>query len=113
MPIESAADLAGMFDPADFAEAAQYLPLGGGAPVPCSIIRHQPDPLTDMGQHHVRQAGWTFMLLISEVPQPAKGARLLIGSDTPPWAVMPWHGRREIIDVQLEPNMGYHLVSVR
>jgi hypothetical protein len=98
---------------ANLSEAARYLPAGGGAAIPCRVIRYQRDPLTDLGQHHVRQAGWTFMLLISEVAQPAKGAKLQLGMGRKPWEVMPWQGKREIVDVQLDEDMLTHRISVR
>lgn len=43
MAFESAADLAGMFDTADFAEEARYLPHGGGPAVDLRVIRSSPD----------------------------------------------------------------------
>ncbi len=38
MPVETAADLAGMFGEDEFAEPASYTPPGGGAAIPCSVI---------------------------------------------------------------------------
>lgn len=38
MPVETAADLAGMFGEDEFAEPASYTPPGGGASLPCSVI---------------------------------------------------------------------------
>jgi len=98
---------------ANLSEAASYLPAGGGAAIPCRLIRYQRDPLADMGQHHVRQAGWVFSLRIAEVAQPVKGAHFEIGVGREPWAVMPWDGRREIFDVQMDEDMLTHRVSVR
>ena len=94
-------------------EDAVYLPPGNGAPVPCRVLRRQPDPVIDMGQHHVRQAGWIFSIRIAEVPQPVKGAKLEMGVGREPWAVMPWDGLREIFDVQMDEAMLSHRVSVR
>lgn len=38
MPVESPADLAGMFDTEEWAEAASYQAPGGGDPVDCTVI---------------------------------------------------------------------------
>ena len=38
MPVETAADLAGMFDEDEFAESASYVGPAGGAGIPCSVI---------------------------------------------------------------------------
>lgn len=97
----------------DLGEPARYIPAGGGAAIPCRLIRYQRDPLADLGQHHVRQTGWVFSLRIAEVPQPTKGSRLEIGFGREPWAVMPWDGQREIFDVQMDEDMVTHRVSVR
>lgn len=112
MPVESPADIAGMFDPADHAESAIYRSPDGTA-FPCGVIRHEPDPILDMGAHHVRREGWVFMIPIHQVPKPEKGGQLEIARGTEPWGVFPWHGQRAVFDVQLEPHFGYHFVSVR
>lgn len=83
-------------------EDAVYLPPGNGAPVPCRVLRQQPDPVMDMGQHHVRQAGWVFEIQVAEVATPQKGGQLQLAS-----------GTREIFDVQLDEAMLTHRVSVR
>lgn len=38
MPVESAADLASMFEEDEFAERAEYTGPGGGAAIPCTVI---------------------------------------------------------------------------
>ena len=83
-------------------EAAFYLPPGNGTPVPCRVLRRQPDPMMDMGQHHVRQAGWVFEIQVAEVASPQKGGQLQLAS-----------GTREIFDVQVDEMMLSHRVSVR
>lgn len=80
---------------------ATYLPIAGPT-VSCRVIRYQRDPLADMGQHHVRQAGFVFSLRIAEVPTPAKGAQLSVGGKT-----------FAIFDVQPDEDMLTHRVSVR
>lgn len=97
----------------NLSEAATYLPPGGAAGVACRAIRYQRDPLADLGQHHVRQAGWVFSIRIAEVAQPVKGARLELGNGGAPWTVKPWDGQREIFDVQIDEDMLTHRVSVR
>ncbi|UPY37215.1 hypothetical protein [Sediminicoccus sp. KRV36] len=83
-------------------EDAVYLPPGNGAPVPCRVLRRQPDPVLDLGQHHVRQAGWVFEIQVAEVASPEKGGQLQLAA-----------GAREIFDVQLDEAMLSHRVSVR
>lgn len=87
---------------ANLGEAATYLPVGGGAGIPCRAIRCQRDPLADMSQHHVRQAGFVFSLRIAEVPLPVKGARLEVGAKT-----------YDIFDVQPDEDMVTHRVSAK
>jgi hypothetical protein len=86
----------------NLSEAARYLPVGGGAPIPCRAIRYQRDPVADLGQHHVRQAGWVFSIRIAEIALPVKGASIEVGGIT-----------REIFDVQPDEDMLTHRVSVR
>lgn len=93
-------------------EDAVYLP-GDGSRVPCRAVRYQPDPVTDMGQHHVRQKGWVFEVQISQVALPVKGANLEMGVGREPWAAMPWDGLRKITDVQMDDMMLCHRVSVQ
>jgi hypothetical protein len=38
MPVESASDLASLFDEDEFAEAAEYTAPGGGAAIACTVI---------------------------------------------------------------------------
>jgi hypothetical protein len=83
-------------------EDAVYLPPGNGTPVPCRVLRQQPDPLMDMGQHHVRQSGWVFEIQVAEVATPQKGGQLQLAT-----------GTREIFDVQLDEAMLTHRVSAR
>ena len=47
MPAEDAADVAGMFDPADFAVEAQWRAGGVGAPLLVSVIHDKPDRVAD------------------------------------------------------------------
>lgn len=83
-------------------EDAVYLPPGQGTPVPCRVLRRQPDPVMDMGQHHVRQAGWVFEIQVAEVASPQKGGQLQLAG-----------GARDIFDVQMDEAMLSHRVSVR
>lgn len=83
-------------------EDAVYLPPGNGTPVPCRVLRRQPDPVMDMGQHHVRQAGWVFEIQVAEVAAPQKGGQLQLAI-----------GTREIFDVQLDEAMLSHRVFAR
>ena len=83
-------------------EEAVYIPPGNGTPVPCRVLRRQPDPVMDLGLHHVRQSGWVFEMQIADVPAPQKGGQLQLTS-----------GTREIFDVQLDEVMLSHRVSVR
>lgn len=108
-----AAAAAALAGDTNLGEAARYMPAGNGTPIPCRIIRYQPEPVADVGQHHVRQKGWVFSLLIAEVPEPKRGDALEIGIGREPWGVMPWDGLREIFDVQMDEDMVTHRVSVR
>ena len=83
-------------------EDAVYLPPGNGTPLPCRVLRRQPDPLMDLGPHHVRQSGDVFEIQIADVPSPQKGGQLQLAS-----------GTREIFDVQPDEAMLSHRVSVR
>ena len=96
------AALAALHADPNLGEAAVYLPPGNGTPVPCRVLRRQPDPLVDMGQHHVRQASWVFEIQVAEVPSPVKGGQLQLAT-----------GTREIFEVQLDEAMLSHRVSVR
>ncbi len=64
MPVESASDLASMFDTDEFAERAQYTGPGGGAAIGCSVI-------VDRGQGRSRFRG---------------GDREAVGSERSLWA---------------------------
>lgn len=83
-------------------EDAVYLPPGNGSPLPCRVLRRQPDPIVDVGPHHVRQSGWVFEIQVAEVPVPQKGGQLQLAA-----------GTREIYDVQPDEAMLSHRVSVR
>ena len=96
------AALAALHADPNLGEDAVYLPTGNGTPVPCRVLRRQPDPMMDMGQHHVRQAGWVFEIQVAEVASPQKGGQLQLAS-----------GTREIFDVQVDEMMLSHRVSVR
>jgi hypothetical protein len=80
---------------------AVYRPASG-ASVRCRVIRYQRDPLADLGQHHVRQAGVVYSVRVADVPAPAKGDTLNVGD-----------GFREVFDVQPDEDMITHRVSVR
>lgn len=95
---------------ANLSESATYI-APDGARTACRVIRYQRDPLADMGQHHVRQAGWMFSIRIAEVALPMKGGSLEIGNLA--FLVLPWDGLRQIIDVQLDEDTLTHRVSVR
>lgn len=82
--------------------AAVYRAPGGGGGVACRVIRYQRDPLADLGQHHVRQAGFVLSVRIAEVPAPARGGSLEVEGV-----------EREIIDVQPDEDLLTHRVSVR
>lgn len=64
MPVETAADRAGLFDEDEFAEAALYTPPGGSAGTPCSAI-------IDRGEGSVR-----FDVRSAEATGPERGSRL-------------------------------------
>lgn len=97
-----AAALAALHADPHLGEDAVYLPPGQGAPVPCRVLRRRPDPVMDMGQHHLRQPGLVFEIQVAEVPAPQKGGRLQLAS-----------GTRDIFDVQLDEALLSHRVSVR
>ena len=97
---------------ANLSEPAVYIATDG-ARTSCRAIRYQRDPLADMGMHHVRQTGWIFCIRIAEVALPVKGAHLEMGVGMEPWGVFPWHGQREIFDIQMDEDMLAHRVSVR
>ncbi len=94
--------LAALHADPNLGEDAAYLPPGNGTPVPCRVLRRQPDPVMEMGQHHVRQSGDVLEIQIADVPSPQKGGLLQLASRT-----------REIFDVQLDEAMRSHRVSVR
>ena len=94
--------LAALHADPNLGEDALYLPPGNGTPVPCRVLRRQPDPVMDMGQHHVRQSGWIFEIQVAEVAVPEKGGQLQFAT-----------GTREIFDVQIDEAMLSHRVSVR
>lgn len=94
--------LAALHADPNLGEDALYLPPGNGTPVPCRVLRRQPDPVMDLGQHHVRQSGWVFEIQVAEVAVPEKGGQLQLAT-----------GTREIFDVQLDEAMLSHRVSVR
>ena len=94
--------LAALHADPNLGEQAVYLPPGNGTPVPCRVLRRQPDPVMDMGQHYVRQSGWVFEIQVAEVASPQKGGQLQFPS-----------GMRDIFDVQLDEAMLSHRVSVR
>ena len=94
--------LAALHADPNLGEDALYLPPGNSVPAPCRVLRRRPDPVLDLGQHHIRQPGWVFEIQVAEVPSPQKGGQLQLGT------VM-----REIFDVQLDEAMLSHLVSVR
>ena len=86
----------------NLSEAAVYVPPGNGTPVPCRVLRRQPDPVMEMSQHHLRQSGLVFEIQVADVDLPEKGGQLQLAS-----------GTREIFDVQLDYTMLSHRVSVR
>lgn len=94
--------LAALHADPNLGEDALYLPPGNGTPVPCRVLRRRPDPVLDLGQHHVRQQGWVFEIQVAQVPAPQKGGQLQLAT-----------GAREIFDVQLDEAMLSHRVSVR
>lgn len=102
---------ASLFADPNLSEAARYLPAGGGAAVTCSVIRRHLDPLLDTGAHPVRQGGAVYLVPLSQVPAPTKGARLQFGASVtgPPL----WADAREIVDVQPDDAGAGHWVSIR
>lgn len=103
---------AALHSDANLSESVTYI-APDGVRTPCRAIRYQRDPLADMGQHHVRQAGWVFSIRIADVALPVKGGSLEMGVGREPWGVTPWDGLRQIFDVQLDEDPLTHRVSVR
>jgi hypothetical protein len=82
VPIETAEDLAQMFDVEEFAVAALWRAGGAGAGVAVSVIRTRlPEPLV-LGETRVRRDRSSFVVRASEVPGIAASDTLAIGADT-------------------------------
>jgi hypothetical protein len=80
MAIESAADLAAMFDVDAFAEAATYRPLRE-APFACVVIVDRGDGAQALGAIEVRRADATLHIRVAEVARPRPGDAVAIGAE--------------------------------
>lgn len=79
MAVESAGDLAAMFDTADFAIAATYTP-SGGAPAAVSILWDNPTETLDLGALGVAAPRTRALIRASEATGTVKGGTLQVGA---------------------------------
>lgn len=75
MPVETASDLASMFDDEEFAEAAQYSPPGGGGPASCLVIvdRGQGRRPFDAGKRDIEGSERKLWVRAAEVATVVRG----------------------------------------
>jgi hypothetical protein len=73
MPVESAADLAVFFNADEFAATAVYVPPGGGAGVPCSILIDLREEGAAHGQGEPLAGQGTVEVQKVEIAAPAQG----------------------------------------
>lgn len=80
MPVESAADLATMFDAEEFAEAAGYTAPGGGAAVDCLVVvdRGQGRSRFDAGEAEAVGSDRRLWAQASELAEVARGGSFAI-----------------------------------
>jgi hypothetical protein len=80
MPVETAADLAGFFEPGEFGTAASYEPAGGLPPLACVVTLSRPDERSEFGPAGVRVPAVIADVRASEVADPREGDTLVAGS---------------------------------
>jgi hypothetical protein len=80
MPVETAADLAGMFNADEFAEPARYQAPGGGGFTPCTVVvdRGQGRASFDAGRSEASGSERTLMAQRGELAALARGGRFEI-----------------------------------
>jgi hypothetical protein len=81
MPVESDADILGMFDAADFGVAATWRAGGVGAPVVATVILNQPDVDSAGFGVPVRAGSRVVMVPRATLPLLSKGDTLQVGAD--------------------------------
>lgn len=84
MPVESAADLAGMFDPADHAEAVTFRLAAGGASITVNAIFDTPvDDIGGVGGIGARSRAIAAMALLSSfgAQRPRRGDFITRGGE--------------------------------
>lgn len=80
MPLETDADILGMFDTNDHAQAAIYTPAGE-APMAVSVILDQAESVVGLGARPATPTGFTAMLPAAQIPdRPRKGELLSVGT---------------------------------
>jgi hypothetical protein len=75
VPVESDADLLGMFDPAEFGVAAQWTQAGGGPPLSITVIPLQPEAVREA----MEGARSVAIAASVRVPVAAVGGRMIRG----------------------------------
>lgn len=81
MPAEDAADLAGMFDPDDFAVSAIWRAGGIGSPVSVPVIRDAPDQVASAFDTPILQATDQLRVRVDSLPALAAGDTFTLGAE--------------------------------
>ena len=80
MPVETAADLAGMFDPDEFGKSdAWYTPPEGGQPVSILVIDSRPTETLGFGSTTIAADAATFLVPRLSLPSPQSKGLITIG----------------------------------
>jgi hypothetical protein len=80
MPVETAADLAGMFNPAEFGKPdAWYTAPEGGAPVPILVIDSRPTDVVSFNRTQVAADTAMFLVPRMSLPAPRQKGLITIG----------------------------------
>ncbi|MGL4966156.1 MAG: head-tail joining protein [Inquilinus sp.] len=82
MPVETEADLAGMFDPDEFGKpGATYTPPEGGTPAPILIIDSRPVETISFGRTEIAADAATFLVPRFSLPNPRPNGLITIGAE--------------------------------
>jgi hypothetical protein len=82
MAVETAADLAVFFNSDEFGLAATYTPPGGGAAIPCIVLRDAQDRQASGTLGRPIMRGTMISVRKAEIAAPAKGGTFVVDGES-------------------------------